>query len=204
MNQFKQVQRCNDLFRKELTDPKHKFSWQYADNLTISMRLLHSDGTPKWDYKANPLTGLIEPVALYAQRRIAPKISGSYVVAKFVPPCTEAEHRAQFGHMLEWPKHGIWRPMTLTALKPGVVPTIDGTWRVIRMIREQQATIDAMIAAMETEEERLNQQNFHNRKDQIKDLLPAFGNNPGKKEGVSFGGVDPSFGGVAPSSTNQQ
>lgn len=183
------IEKCNDLFDRELG--AYRFKWKWGTDLEISMRSIDVDtGTMKYDYKANPQTGLVEALPIYTRRKACPAVVGLWVVCQFVPPCGESEFRAKFGTMLEYPRNGVWNPIKDSALKPGILPSKETTEFCIKGIRAHFAEFDKAL------EDSIKQQEIDeitgklNRKYKFKDEMPAFGVIPGKKSTVSFGGMD--------------
>ena len=187
----KRIERCNAIFDRELGH--NMFRWKWAKELEVTVRKVDPDtGAHVYDYKADPITGLIVAQPVWYRRKVLPEqCMQSWVVCQFIPPCGEYEFRKRFpDNAMEYPKNGIWNPIRDQILKAGLIPTEAYTLAVAHRAKEFFAEFDATASKIFEQQDLEALQYKQNLKDKFKDQFPAFGNIPGKKESVSFGGTD--------------
>lgn len=186
------LRRCNDRLDAELG--AMRFKWMWANDLEISMRVIDVETNKmKFDYITNPQTGIVEAVPIYTRRKMAQPYDGHrnyWILCQFLPPCGRDEFHRRFGTMLEYPKNGTWSPIKDSGLKPGIFPTIETTNFCIDGVRAHFTEFEKALEAEVKKQEIAELTTKLNLKHKFKDQFPAFGQIPGTKGTVSFGGTD--------------
>lgn len=183
----RQVQRCNDLFDRELG--QKQFAWKRGVELEISMQLIDPDtGVPKYDNKMNRQTGIIEVVNVYARRKmLEPQYWGSWVVCQLlVPDMDEDQYNNYWQGKLEYPRNGTWTPIQDSTLKPGILPDLALTEMNIAAIKAFKQEFDAHVDKMVIKQNLRKAQERVNKEDYFRDRMPAFGQVPGTKSHTSY------------------
>jgi len=180
----KLIKEHNDLLRRELgTNPSGDalYRWERAGELTY----LRDEG--KYDYKADPNTGLVVPEKILKPMKMCPHLDDKQWVLMFWTPNTPA-HWFQFGKSM----YGF----SNVDLDLGVCPWtyhrgLTFTDHIIGSLKEQRKkTYADFIAESEARIEYKEKQQIARNKDMIADAFTAYYNVPGKRgHHVSFGGA---------------
>ncbi len=181
-----QIAKLNTRLGQELgrtVDGHPKYRWMWSED----PRLMHPMRVPeKYDFVANPETGIIAAQPVYALRKMCVSASQQWVLCHWIDSPPEAEWRKHFGYSLEWPKGGQYYPTTV-ALDPGVEPCLILTQTVIDGVRKE---LGVKGEELERKAEEAAQQKETARKsrlyDRIRDDLPTYDHIAGVKDQVSY------------------
>ncbi len=115
----KDLDRENDLLATELgyEQGKPRYQWRFSENLYMPMR----DKDGKYNYIANPATGIIEAQPVFVQRKMTPHLHRQWVMCKWLDPGPEATWREIFGSWVEYPLNGYYAPTNIE-LDEGISP----------------------------------------------------------------------------------
>ncbi len=175
------VLKLNDLIRQELGQPQH--SWVWSEDLTVSMRV-----PDKYEHKADPDSGLLILMPIFAVRRQLPFHAMRWVfcVKGYVP---EAEWLNSIGTRMEYPANGMWQvigtPTGPMCLNQGETPNEDLTWGAIRAIRQERLVTAATFKnVLDDRIEKREQTERGTMFDRCRDAMtPSI---PGKKANISY------------------
>ena len=114
----------------------------------------------------------------------------NWLLAKWQAPIPYSEWAKQIGTAFPWPRHGEYCPVESTVLRPGLEPDEDITQYTVYKLHQHlgMKAPDHLKRAYDEIEQR-RKEDIGKWSDIVDDVMPAFGNVPGKKMHVSFGGV---------------
>lgn len=189
----KQLEKCNDLLRRELGSTPHGdplFMWKWADELLRPMP------TGEVDWKANIEGGaVLLPKNVMQLRKVAPWLNRQWVLCRWTPPpMSRDDWYREFGSRYDFPRRGEWVPTNM-ALPPDIDPDVltrgqTFTERMIGLIKQQlNKTFNQLEAeALEAIQKREAEEDAF-VEEVAREAVPAFANVPGSKEHVSFPSV---------------
>jgi hypothetical protein len=165
-----------ELGRNAIGEPR--YSWRWSEDLKHQMRV-----PEKWDYVADPETGVISARPVYVSRRMAPHLKDQWVLCARVQPISEEEWHAKFGDLLPWAKAGYYFPLNVE-LPAGEDPDVDATACAIDLFRKQmRKTEKELTEEGEAREDKRVKDSENELDDRIKSACTAFGNLPGNRDG---------------------
>lgn len=179
-----QIDKENDFLRSELGS-RVLYAWKHSSKLFFRVQEVR-DGRPQWDHRANPETGLIELSPVYVDRPMLPRTPDSWLLARFTPADQEQVFKQRFGTRVEYPAGGIWQPIEITALRPGIIPNRTDTWNMIRSVRANVEAVRNWFLNGEAEQELREKQASARRSDRIRNKFTVGMGVPGTKGSFSL------------------
>ncbi len=178
------IERENALLRTELGS-RVVHAWKHSSKLVFRIQEIR-DGSPQWDFKANPKTGLIELAPKYVDRLMLPRTPDSWLLARYTAADQEEVFMQRFGTRVEYPAGGIWQPIEVTALRPGLIPNRTDTWEMIKAVRENAAAVREWFENSEANQNRREAQDAARFGDMCRDKFTVGMEIPGTKGAVSL------------------
>ncbi len=195
------VKRLNHLLRQELG--QHPlYSWQWSEDLLHVMDAINEDGSPVYEQKELK-SGLVAVAQATRTRKICPDLD-VWVMCAMIDTGRHDGAIHSLGTKNWYPVSD--RSSRTVNLPTDVVPDETLTWEFINQMRhfreKEAAKLDAQyierhLTPVPVDESRPNSKlvsrqekaDWERYYDEVKDLGTAFGQVPGTKEGVSFGGI---------------
>lgn len=203
----RQLGRLNDHLGAELgrnLKGEPKYSWRWSEDLTHSMReIKHYDHIYhpatgevmktipvfKYDYVADPVTGIIAAQPIFIKRKMAPHLNRQWVLCVRSEPPSERDWNLRMRHpetgdlLLEYPKGGYFFPLNVE-LEHGTDPDLNITLCAIDLFRKQGKKDKAeLINEAEKAEEYREKSRLNEMSDRISSACTAFANLPGDHGG---------------------
>lgn len=186
-----QIEIENDLLRTEL-GVRPLYAWKHSKTLFFRVQKIVTSSTaangvePQYEYRANPATGLIELSPIYVDMPMLPILPDSWLLCRHVPADQEAVFRQKFGTRVEYPAGGVWQPIQITALRPGVIPSRTDTWNMVRAVRQNAIAVREFFDGAEERQNKQEKRDAANFGQMARDKFTAFMEVPGKKGATSF------------------
>lgn len=179
----KNLNRLNNMLGRELgrnVRGESRYQWAWAPDLRWQMF------TDRYDYKADPESGLIIPQPVYEERLLCPDLGQQWVMVLWQEPTSESEWRMMFGNRLEWPRSGTYIPCTARSgyvcLDSGIDPDERITQVFIDQVRiELNKRYVDRIQESERAQEKKERETDRILQDRIDDLVGPFMSVPGKR-----------------------
>lgn len=196
VNIEKLIEEENNLLRSELgSNPL--WAWKQASKLFFRVQKLLPSETaasgmePQYDYKVNPETGLVELKPIYVDMPMLPLRMGCWVLARYVEANQEFAFKQKFGDRVEYPAGGIWQPIDVTALRPGITPKRMDTWNMIHAVRANNIAVREYFDHAEEKQDKQRVADRNNFIDRCRDRFTVGMEIPGTKGGVSIFSAKP-------------
>lgn len=190
------IEQENRLLRSELgSNPL--WAWKHSSKLRFRVqKIVPSDNSldgfdPQYDYQSNPRTGLIELRPVYVDMPMLPMRPNSWVLARFVEANQEQAFKQRFGVRVEYPVDGIWQPIDVTALRPGIIPGRTETWNMIHAVRANKVAVREYFDNAEANQDKRHAADKARFLDEARDRFTVGMEVPGKKGGVSLFNAKP-------------
>jgi hypothetical protein len=172
---------AQDLGRVATGQGLYKWVWSEDPSMLHPMRIVG-----KFDYKAEPDTGLIVAWPVYALRKMCLVADHQWILCHFIESPSESEWRKHFGYSLEWPRVGQYYPTTVV-LDPGMEPCIELTTAAIDEIRKQRSVTPEEVERRATETiEKKEARSKANMYDRIRNDLTTYDHVEGTKDSISY------------------
>lgn len=160
---------------------RQRYAWMKTTELTVPT----PHGMVERRVDGSPL------VVMEMQYELKPQVDGPerWVVARLMDPPSEAKWYEAFGVHFPYPSRGYY-VATEFAVKVGMEPTEELTRFIVSKLRENESlTLSQHEENFKSRIEHREKSLDNHRSDFIADAVPAFGNIPGQKNHVSFGGI---------------
>jgi hypothetical protein len=149
-------------------------------------KLLHPMWTGKYDYKANPDSGLLIPHPVFELRKMCLTAEDQWVLCHWIDSPGEDEWRRLFGSSMEWPRKGQYYP-TSVMLDRGAWPEQSINQAAIESINQNRSkTVGDIARAAEASMAKSERENKLRLYEEIREACTTYDHVPGAKDQVSY------------------
>lgn len=183
------IQQENEYLRAELgTNPL--YAWKNTRDLFMIVQKVEN-GQPKYDYKANAATGLIELHPVMIKMPMLPRLKNNWVLARWVESNQESCVKQLCGVKVMIPPDGIWQPIEMTALAEGFRPERMDSELCVFGVRGQRLAVQEFFDKAEEREDKARAADTQKFVDACRDRFTVGMQVPGTKGSVSLFSAKP-------------